>query len=149
MPGYVVDSRTTSAPGLSCSPAAVSVAARRRIRSGPSDSDSGVGTQITVTPAAADDGGHVGDGAESPGDHPGDSASDRSSTWERPAFSPSTVALPDVEAGDAQAASTRLLGERQADVTKAYDHHVHLDGLLAGGDHPRSRGTARPLPLAG
>ena len=58
------------------------------------------------------------------------SASDRSSTWDRPALRPSTVDLPDVEAGDVQADADGLLGQRQADIAKADDHHVHVTDLL-------------------
>ena len=47
VPGYVVDSSTTSVPRCSSRPA-VSEAARTAVRSGPSASDSGVGTQMTM-----------------------------------------------------------------------------------------------------
>ena len=73
--------------------AAVSVAARTAVRSGPSDSDSGVGTQMTITsgPVPAIPATFV-TARKPPASMAAISASDRSSTCDRPAFRPSTVA---------------------------------------------------------
>ena len=111
VPGYVVDSRTTVVPARS-SFAADSVAALTAVRSGPSDSDSGVGTQITMTSGpcspvpsspvpssplpcsftTAATSGTVATARKPPATIAATSASLRSSTWLRPALSESTVA---------------------------------------------------------
>ncbi|CAM5781541.1 hypothetical protein CPER28S_00822 [Cellulomonas persica] len=90
MPGYVVDSSTTSVPGCRLR-ATVAVAERTGPRSGPPSSDRGVGTQITIVCAPASSVSSV--VARKPAARiAATSASDRSSTWETPELSPSTTA---------------------------------------------------------
>jgi len=89
VPGYVVDSSDTSIPGRSSRPAA-RAAARTAPRSGPSASDSGVGTQITITscgPMSASAAVARNPCARAAAT----SASDTSSTWDRPAFRPAAI----------------------------------------------------------
>jgi hypothetical protein len=86
----VVDSSTTSVPARSSRPA-VSVAAVTAVRSGPSDSDSGVGTQMTITSAPPAPPGSV-VARKPPPSMTAMSAPDRSSMCDRPAFRPSAVA---------------------------------------------------------
>ena len=131
----MVDSRTTSAPGLSIA-AADSVAALTAVRSGPSDSDSGVGTQITVTSGALSPASSARSAVarKPPSTIVSMSASVRSSMWLRPALRPSTVDCLDVKAGYVQADPDGLLGQRQAHVAKPDDHHVHETDLLEATD---------------
>jgi hypothetical protein len=89
VPGYVVDSSDTKVPGRSSRPA-VAVAARTALRSGPSASDSGVGTQIAMTSAGPATASSV--VARNPWFNvSATSASVTSSTWDRPAISPATT----------------------------------------------------------
>ena len=85
----MVDSSDTSVPGRSSRPA-VSAAARTALRSGPSASDSGVGTQITITscgPISASSAVARNPRARASAT----SSSDTSSTCDRPAFSPAAI----------------------------------------------------------
>ena len=92
VPGYVVDSSTTSVPRRSSRPA-VSEAARTAVRSGPSASDSGVGTQMTMVSGSPAPGSLV--VARKPAASIwATSSSEMSSTWECPPLRPFTTPWP-------------------------------------------------------
>ena len=122
VPGYVVDSSDTSVPGRSSRPAA-SAAARTAPRSGPSASDSGVGTQITITscgPISASS-----DVARNPRARACDDLGGGDVVHVRPAgVQPRRDLRAGVEAGHLEPGPGRLDGQRQADVTEPDDQSV-------------------------
>ena len=87
----MVDSSETSVPGRSSRPA-VCAAARTALRSGPSASDSGVGTQITITSCGLRSAGSA--VAVNPWSRAAATSSPVTSpTWDRPAFRPRVIAV--------------------------------------------------------
>ena len=101
------------------------MAALTAVRSGPSDSDSGVGTQMTVTSGSGATPATSVVARKPAGDHRGDVGVGQVVDVGAAGVEAVDRRLPDVEAGDVQANADRLLGKRQADVAQAYDHHVH------------------------
>jgi len=71
-------------------------------------------------------------GAEAAGDHRGDIGVGQVIDVGPAGVQAVDRGLPDVEAGDVQADAHGLLGQRQADIAKANDHHVHSKASSLG-----------------